>query len=101
MITRGTSSLALAIRLLAREWHAGELRILIAALLVAVGSVTAVGFFTDRVEQAMTMQAAELLAADTLIALLRADQRDQSRAGPRFWLAHREDPELSKCASGR
>ena len=57
----------LALRMLLREWHAGELRILSAALVVAVGSITAVGFFTDRVEQAMVMQAAELLAADTLM----------------------------------
>ena len=62
-----SKDLALAMRMLTREWHAGELRILIAAVLIAVGSVTAVGFFTDRVEQAMGMQAAELLAADVLM----------------------------------
>ena len=58
---------ALSMRMLAREWHAGELRILIAAVLIAVASITAVGFFTDRVEQAMGKQAAELLAADVLM----------------------------------
>ena len=62
-----SKDLALAMRMLTREWHAGELRILIAAVLIAVGSVTAVGFFTDRVEQAMGMQAAELLGADVLM----------------------------------
>ena len=66
-MTGASSSLALGLRLLVREWHAGELRILIAAVVVAVGSITAVGFFTDRVEQAMASQASELLAADTLM----------------------------------
>lgn len=39
-----------------------------AALIIAVGALTAVGFSTDRVAQAMRLGAAELLAADLLIA---------------------------------
>jgi len=38
-----------ALRMLARDWRAGELRVLAAALVVAVASVTSVGFFADRV----------------------------------------------------
>ncbi len=38
------------------------------ALVVAVAAVTAVGFFTDRVERAMTLQANEILAADLVIS---------------------------------
>ena len=57
--------LTYGLRLLMREWRAGELHVLVAALVVAVAAVTAVGFFTDRVERAMTLQASELLAADT------------------------------------
>ena len=57
----------LALRGIGREWHAGELKVLIAALVVAVASTTAVGFFTDRVERAMHSQAAELLAADIVL----------------------------------
>ena len=59
--------LTYGLRLLMREWRAGELHVLVAALVVAVAAVTAVGFFTDRVERAMTLQASELLAADTLL----------------------------------
>ena len=59
--------LTYGLRLLMREWRAGELHVLVAALVVAVATVTAVGFFTDRVERAMTLQASELLAADTLL----------------------------------
>jgi hypothetical protein len=40
----------LALRMLARDWRAGELRVLAAALVVAVASVTSVAFFADRVE---------------------------------------------------
>ncbi len=54
----------LAARLLVRDWKAGETLVLFVALLVAVAAMSAVGFFTDRVRQAMTQQASEMLAAD-------------------------------------
>lgn len=50
-----------------RDWRAGELRVLALALIVAVAAVTAVGFFTDRVERAMLKQGAALIAADLLL----------------------------------
>jgi len=56
----------LAYRLLKREWRAGELRVLLAALVVTVASITAVGLFTDRMERAMETGANELLAAERL-----------------------------------
>ena len=51
------NTLRLALRLLRRDWRAGELRVLIAALVLAVASVGTVGFFTDRVKGALTRQA--------------------------------------------
>lgn len=57
----------LALRLLTREWRAGELHVLAAALLVAVAAVTTVSFFTDRVDRALAYQANELLAADLVL----------------------------------
>ena len=54
-------------RLLRREWRAGELRVLGVALIIAVASISAVGFATDRVDQALQYQANELLGADLLI----------------------------------
>jgi putative ABC transport system permease protein len=53
--------------MLAREWRAGELRVLVAALLVAVTAMTAVVFFTQRVARAVDAQGAELLAADLVL----------------------------------
>jgi len=53
-----------AIRSLSRDLRAGELRVLALALAVAVASVTAVGFFTDRIGRAVEQQAGDVLAAD-------------------------------------
>lgn len=55
-------------RLLLRDWRAGELRVLFIAVVLAVASVTSVGFFTDRVEQTLRQQANELLAADLVVS---------------------------------
>ncbi|WP_374276569.1 ABC transporter permease [Azonexus sp.] len=54
----------LAWRLLRRELRSGELRLLFAALAVAVAAVTAVGFFADRIRQGLTGQAQEMMGGD-------------------------------------
>jgi putative ABC transport system permease protein len=71
-LTGGFSTTArLAWRLLARDWRAGELTVLVIALLVAVTALTGVAFLTDRVGQAVEMRAAESLAADLRLASTR------------------------------
>jgi putative ABC transport system permease protein len=57
-------ALPLAARLLLREWRAGEIRVLLLAVALAVASLTAVAFFADRVERALGQEANTLLAAD-------------------------------------
>nr|WP_305068798.1 FtsX-like permease family protein [Luteimonas sp. Y-2-2-4F] len=54
----------------ARDLAAGEVRIMLAALVLAVLAVTAVGFVTDRAERALAQQANRLLGGD---AVLRSD----------------------------
>lgn len=54
-------------RMLRRDARAGELYLLVAALIVAVAALTAVGFFTDRVRQALEREANQLLGADMLL----------------------------------
>ena len=49
-------------------WRAGALRVLVFALVLAVAAITAVGFFTQRVETALNQQGGLLLGGD--IALL-------------------------------
>ena len=58
----------MALRALHRDWQSGELRVLAIALLIAVASVAAVGFFTDRIQQAMERKASELLGADLVVS---------------------------------
>jgi len=65
---RWLADAALALRLLARDWRAGELTLVAVAVVVAVASVTTVGFFADRVHQALSRQANQLLGADLVIS---------------------------------
>ena len=60
--------LRLSLTQLARDWRAGELRLIGLALIIAVASLTTVGFFTDRVNQVTEIQATELLAADLVVS---------------------------------
>src|SRR5205823_2132984 len=54
-------------RQLVRDWRAGELRLLAAALAIAVASVTSVGFFGDRVSRGLARDAHQLLGADVVL----------------------------------
>src|SRR4051812_35002994 len=58
---------ALALRLLWRDWRAGEVTLLAGAIVIAVGSLTTVSFFTNRVQLALTQQSNQLLGADLSI----------------------------------
>jgi putative ABC transport system permease protein len=63
-------TLGLAWRQLRRDLAAGDIRILLAALVLAVVAVTSVGFVTDRAERALAIEANRLLGGDVVI---RAD----------------------------
>jgi len=52
---------------LRRDARAGELRLLGAALVIAVAALTAVGFFADRVRLSLEREAQQLLGADLLL----------------------------------
>ena len=60
-------TLALAWRQLRRDIKAGDIRILFAALVLAVVAVTSVGFVTDRAGRALAMEANRLLGGDALV----------------------------------
>lgn len=59
-----TNTVIFALKALGREARAGELKILFAAIVVAVAAITAVAFFTSRVSDVFMQQADEVLAAD-------------------------------------
>lgn len=59
--------LLLSFRFTLRDWRAGELRLLVVALLVAVAAIASVGFFVDRMRMALGQEAAQLLGADLVV----------------------------------
>ncbi len=54
-----------------RDWRSGELGLLLVALLVAVGTVTAISLFVDRLQQALVLESASFLGADCYISSSR------------------------------
>ncbi len=56
-----------SLKMLMRDWRAGELRVLALALVVAVASITSVAFFADRVGRALVRDAHQLLGADLVL----------------------------------
>ncbi len=60
--------LALSLRFTARDWRAGELRLLAIALVLAVAAVASVGFFVDRMRAGLQRDAAQLLGADLVVS---------------------------------
>lgn len=78
---------ALAARLLWRDGRAGELHLIGAAVVIAVAAVTTVGFFTDRVHQALNRQANQLLGGDLVLVADRPLPLEFERAAFRLDLA--------------
>jgi putative ABC transport system permease protein len=60
--------LRLGWRTLWRDLRAGELRLLIVAVLLAVAALTAVGFFADRLKGGLQRDARQLLGGDAVLA---------------------------------
>ena len=56
--------LKMAFRTFRRDWKAGEVRVLLFALMIAVMAMVAIGSITDRVHRAMGEQSSEFLGAD-------------------------------------
>lgn len=59
--------ISLSLRMLRRDLRAGELGLMVMALVIAVASLTSVGFFTDRVSQALGREANQLLGGDLVL----------------------------------
>jgi putative ABC transport system permease protein len=64
--------LRLSLNLLRRDWRAGEWRVLLIALVLAVGSIATVGLFADRVRLALQQEATSLLGADLRVSSSRS-----------------------------
>jgi putative ABC transport system permease protein len=64
---RPPSIFALAWRQTLRDFRAGELRLLVVAVLLAVAALTAVGFFADRLNAGLQRDARQLLGGDAVV----------------------------------
>ncbi len=53
---------------MARDFRAGELRLLVVAVMLAVAALTAVGFFADRINTGLARDARQLLGGDAIVA---------------------------------
>ena len=53
---------------LVRDWRAGELRLLMLAVTLAVAALTAVGFFADRLQGGLSRDARALIGGDVVIS---------------------------------
>lgn len=74
----------LGLRLLLRELRGGELSILVIATVLAVGIVTGIGVFTERLGYAINAQSSDLLGADLVVEAPRpieSDWFDQAQQG--------------------
>ena len=58
----------LALTMLRRELRGGELGLLISAMIIAVGTVTTIGFFVDRLQRALALESASFIAADRVLS---------------------------------
>ena len=57
----------LAMRLLWRNWRSGEVKLLAAALLLAVAVVSGIAIFTDRLQHTLVQESNALLGADNVV----------------------------------
>lgn len=67
-----SSILSLSLKMTQRDWRAGELRFLLVALMVAVASLSSVGFFVDRLRNGLNRDAHQVLASDLLVSSAQA-----------------------------
>jgi putative ABC transport system permease protein len=66
--TLSPSAWSLAWRQTLRDFRAGELRLLVVAVMLAVAALTAVGFFADRLQGGLARDARALLGGDAIVA---------------------------------
>ena len=96
-----TRLFSLAARQLLRDARAGELRVLFFALLVAVASSSAIGYFSARLNDAMLLRASEFLAADLRLSGSTPASQEQIDAGLKLGLDHAQAVEFSSVVAAQ
>ena len=75
-VTQRPSLWSLAWRQTQRDFRAGELRLLVVAVTLAVAALTAVGFFADRLERGLARDARQMLGGDAIVASDQPPRQD-------------------------
>ena len=80
-------ALRFAMLALMRDWRSGELAVLLVALLIAVTALTGVGFFTDRIAQAVEQRASEVIASDLRMRSAKPPSEDYEKLAQEYRVA--------------
>lgn len=91
LVSDRLSAIRLSGRFLLRDLRAGELHLLLLALVVAVTAIATVGFFVERLNHALDEQAAQLLGGDLVL--------QAHRPIPPEWMAEAEAQGLKTAYS--
>jgi len=92
------ADLLMSLKLARRDWRAGELRLLVGALLIAVAALASVGLLVDRMERALALQARQLLGADLVVASSREPRAELVEAARREGLSIATTPVFPSMA---
>ncbi|MGQ9724894.1 MAG: ABC transporter permease [Tepidimonas sp.] len=87
-------------RALRRDWRAGELTVLVLAIVLAVAALTAVGFFADRLQAGLQRDARQLLGGDVVLRsdhALQPDYERQARALGLSFTRHLTFPTMARA----
>ncbi len=96
------NTLSFAFRALRREWRAGDLRLVVIAVVIAIGCLTSVTAFSDRLHKALERQGNELLGADLVVrSSFPPDPTWAVEAGRRGLATTRTDSFRSVVAVGK
>lgn len=93
-----TLNFVLAWQQLRSQWQAGDLRVLVLALVLAVSSITAVNFFTHRIAAHLNNQGGMLLGGDAVIKADRAIPPQYSTEAKRHSLRSSSTLEFASMA---
>ncbi len=95
------NSMRLSLNLLRRDWRAGEWRVLLIALVLAVGSISTVGLFADRVRMALQQEATSLIGADLRITSTRPLPKEFREAAVQRGLRTMESDAFPSMVAGK
>lgn len=93
--TTNASMLALAVRMLRRDWTSGHMTVLLIALLVAVTTHTTISFLTTRIHNGMEAQAASLMGGDLVVSSPRPTPDAWREQADRLSIRHAQTLEFS------